>query len=461
MADVSIAAGSRKIVGIFRRRQARQFEALRSSLGAEVADKLDTISKRDLVRQDRDAAFADLTGDKAPAQRTFSVMVNLTMANATPERAGTARTVRAKRRLVSAKRRAGERALQRLKATSKEAGATVRRTLWLTQSLAVDVNRAQLEEFASRRDVRSINHDKWMFVGLMDVSRPLIGADQVENTLGFDGSGIDVAVLDTGIDFAHPALAPVMGTQQDFTGEGVGDGVGHGTHVAGTIASNDKTFRGVAPGATVHDYKILGTVNQPVSTTASICISGIQQAVSDGRHVLSNSWGFTHADGYWTCADGTCIVCTAANAAMDSGSVFVVAAGNEDNDTCSSYDTHLRCPGHATLPITVAATDDADAMGSFSSLGPTADGRAKPDIAAPGVGINSCEAGATGFVSMDGTSMACPHVSGLCALMLEKNGTLTPGDVKAILMRTAVNVGHTPEEMGAGRVNALDAVNAA
>ena len=457
MADVSIAAASRKVVGIFRKRQAQQFEALRNSLGSEVAGKLDTISKRDLVRQDRDAAFADIVGDKPPAQRTFSVMVNLAMAKPTPEQASTARTVRAKRLLVSAKRRAGERVLQRLKATAQETGAKVRGTLWLTQSLAVDVNRAQLEEFASRRDVRSINHDKWMFVAVMDVSRPLIGADQVGNTLGFDGSGIDIAVLDTGVDFAHPALAPVMGTQQDFTGEGVGDDNGHGTHVAGTIASNDRTFRGVAPGATVHDYKIMG---QRGGTTPAVCINAIQQAVADGRDVLSNSWGFSHANGGWTCADGTCVLCTAANAAMD-GAVFVVAAGNEDNDTCSTYDTHLRCPGHATLPITVAATDDGDAMAGFSSLGPTADGRAKPDIAAPGVGINSCEAGATGFVSMDGTSMACPHIAGVCALMLEKNGALRPADVKAILMRTAVNVGHTPEEMGAGRVNALDAVNAA
>jgi subtilisin family serine protease len=100
-------------------------------------------------------------------------------------------------------------------------------------------------------------------------------------------------------------------------------------------------------------------------------------------------------------------------------------------------------------------------MASFSSLGPTADGRAKPDIAAPGVGIESCEFGTANFVAMDGTSMACPHIAGVCALMLEKNGALTPGDVKAILMRTAVDVGHTPEEMGAGRVNALDAVNSA
>jgi len=363
---------------------------------------------------------------------------------------------------MNLRRRGGDRALQRLKATADETGATVRAALWLTRSLAVDVNREQLHQFASRKDVRSINHDKWVFAELLDVSRPLIQADQVENNLGFDGSGVDVAVLDTGVDFNHPALTLVQGTQQDFTGEGVGDMVGHGTHCAGIVASQDRTFRGIAPGCTLHDYKLMSNNGAGGgTTTSSIAITTIQQAVSDGRDVLSNSWGFSHADGNWVCADGTCVLCTAANAAVDNGVVFVVAAGNENNDTCSSYDTHLRCPGHATLPITVAATDDADAMASFSSLGPTADGRAKPDIAAPGDKINSCNAGATDFIEMSGTSMACPHIAGVAALMLEKNGALTPQDVKDIIMRTAVNVGHTPDEMGAGRVNALDAVNAA
>ena len=462
MADPSIAAQSRKIVGIFLKRQQRQFEVLRNDLGTELVDRLDTISKRDMVRQDRDASFAKLTDSEPPEERTFRVAVNLRIAKASPGRLSTTRSVRARRRLVSVQRRGGELALRRLKATCEETGAKVRRTLWLTRSLAVDCNRSQLEELASRQDVRSINHDKWVIATLMDVSRPLIGADQVENNLGFDGSGVDVAVLDTGVDFLHPALAPVMGTQQDFTSEGIGDFVGHGTHCAGTIASNDRTFRGVAPGATVHDYKLMSNNGSGGGTTTStIAVAAIQQAVADGRDVLSNSWGFSHADGNWTCADGTCVLCTAADAAMNSGVIFVVAAGNENNDDCKTYDTHLRCPGHATLPITVAGTDDTDAMYASSSLGPTADGRAKPDIAAPGVSIQSCEAGTSNFVSMTGTSMACPHIAGVCALMLEKNGSLTPGDVKAILMRTAVNVGHTPDEMGAGRVNALDAVNSA
>jgi serine protease AprX len=462
MADESVLAQSRKIVDLFRKRQVQRMEALRGGMGTQVVDKLDTVTARDLMREARDWQFAELTGDDEPRGRKYRVMVNMRLASAVDRPVVAARTKRAKRRFLLTKRRGGERALQRLWATATETETTVHSALWLTRSLVVSASREQLEAFASRNDVRSINHDKWMFAGLMDVSRPLIRADQVENNLGFDGSGIDVAVLDTGVDFNHSALSLVMGTQQDFTGEGTGDTIGHGTHCAGTIASNDAVFRGVAPGCTVHDYKILASTLMPVMTMASIAITGIQQAVTDARDVLSNSWGFTHADDYWTCPDGNCVVCTAANGAVDSGVVFVVAAGNEDNDSCATYDTHLRCPGHATLPITVAATDDTDAMAPFSSLGPTADGRAKPDIAAPGVQINSCEAGTTnGFVAFDGTSMATPHVAGVSALMLEKNSALTPQDVKDIIMRTAVNVGHTADEMGAGRVDALDAVNAA
>lgn len=129
MADPSIAAQSRKIVGIFLKRQQRQFEALRNDLGTELVDKLDTISKRDLVRQDRDASLAKLTDSEPPEERTFKVVVNLRIARTSPDRLSATRSVRARRRVVRVKRRSGELALQRLQATCKEAGATVRRTL--------------------------------------------------------------------------------------------------------------------------------------------------------------------------------------------------------------------------------------------------------------------------------------------------------------------------------------------
>jgi serine protease AprX len=206
------------------------------------------------------------------------------------------------------------------------------------------------------------------------------------------------------------------------------------------------------------------------STTPQIAIAGIQAAVTAGVNVASNSWGFSHANGAWTDPDGTCVLCTAADAAINAGVTFVVAAGNEDNDTCSDYDTHIRCPGMAKTVITVGASDDSDNMASFSSVGPTPDGRTKPDVTAPGVQIASCRAAGTSlgdvvgpagnFVNLDGTSMACPHIAGVAALMLDKNRALTPAQILGILMSTAVNIGASANEMGSGRVDALAAVNA-
>jgi subtilisin family serine protease len=111
---------------------------------------------------------------------------------------------------------------------------------------------------------------------------------------------------------AAPAAVPKLDT-----GEGTGDTIGHGTHCAETIASSDAVFRGVAPGCTIHDYKTLVSTLVPVITMASIAITGIQQVVTDAPDVLSNSWGFTHVNDYWTCPDGNCIVRTAANGAVD------------------------------------------------------------------------------------------------------------------------------------------------
>jgi subtilisin family serine protease len=206
------------------------------------------------------------------------------------------------------------------------------------------------------------------------------------------------------------------------------------------------------------------------SMTAANGVAGLQAAVTAGAQVASNSWGFSHGGhGAWSDPDGTCILCTAADNAVAAGVVVVVAAGNEDNDP-GGMDTHLRCPGMARSVITVAASDKSDVMASFSSLGPTPDGRTKPDITAPGVNINSCRAAGTTlgppvdpdglFVTVSGTSMATPHIAGVAALMLNKNPKLTPAEVKGILMASTVNLGAPAISMGTGRIDALVAVNA-
>ena len=450
----------------FLQRERQMVEHLRAEMGSEVVDKFDRLLLRDLIYERHECEIEALLGEGAVEEgHTHHVMISVR--GARQKRVATARPTKRKRRaFVAQMQKTSQLACQRLAADLSQRGADMIESYWINQSVVADLTSEQIEKIAARADVKSVIAVKPQPVTALDVSRPLIQADQVENNLGFDGAGIDVAVIDTGVDATHPALAGVVASQQDFTGEGTGDLVGHGTHCAGVIASQDGNRRGIAPGVRIWDIKMIdgSGFSDPAWATAAI-----QAAVAAGVDIASNSWGWSHANGAWVDPDGTCVLCTAADNAVEAGVVFVVAAGNEDNDTCSTYDTHIRCPGMARSDeITVGASDDNDNMAGFSSIGPTPDGRTKPDVTAPGVEIASARASGTSmgspidanWTNADGTSMACPHVSGVAALMLEKNNGLTPANVKSILMATAVNIGATPNEMGAGRVDALAAVNA-
>ncbi|MCT8337767.1 hypothetical protein FKB36_09800 [Methanoculleus sp. Afa-1] len=163
---------------------------------------------------------------------------------------------------------------------------------------------------------------------------------------------------------------------------------------------------------------------------------------------------------------GDTVMDNAINAAVAGGTVVVISAGNSGQFGTSTIGT----PGTAKDAITVGATDYLmDYRASFSSMGPVnrAAPYIKPDVMAPGVGVISAYPG-NQYASMQGTSMACPAVAGTAALMLSGNETLTPADVKAALMETAVHIGEDGAILpvmqknnayGAGRINAYEAVN--
>lgn len=277
---------------------------------------------------------------------------------------------------------------------------------------------------------------------------------------GYDGKGVKVAVLDTGVDATHPDLKNSVLAAKDFSGSGsTVDKVGHGTHVASTIAGSGAksggTYKGVAPGAKLLIGKVL---DDSGGGSDSSIIAGMQWAVAQGAKVVNMSLGGTDTPGIDPLEKAV------NSLSASSGALFVTAAGNE-----GPSDTTVDTPGSAASALTVAAVDHSDKIADFSSRGPTADGALKPDIAAPGVDIVAAEAAHTslgeevapGYVSMSGTSMATPHAAGSAALLAQEHPDWTGERIKAALTASAEPLtGTTGYDAGAGRVDLTRATGA-
>lgn len=269
---------------------------------------------------------------------------------------------------------------------------------------------------------------------------------------GLDGKGSSVAVLDTGVDADHPDLAGRITASKDFTGSknGVKDIVGHGTHVASTVAGTGAASggkeRGVAPGANLLIGKVLGDTGAGYD---SDIIAGMQWAVDNHADIVSMSLG-SNAPAT-TCDDP---IAQAVNAlSASSGSLFVIAAGN-----MGSGQNTVSSPGCATTALTVGAVDKTDATAYFSSRGPVGVSHlTKPEIAAPGVNILAAAAGGRGlyaYRAMSGTSMATPHVAGAAAIAKEANPALTGEQLKNLLTSSAdPTIAGGAQEVGAGRLD--------
>ncbi|GGE24556.1 hypothetical protein GCM10011571_28390 [Marinithermofilum abyssi] len=356
--------------------------------------------------------------------------------------------------------------------------------------VAVQGSLTSLEKLFHRSEVQSVYYDKSLRYFLKE-SVPYIGANRVWSDLGYSGKGVTVAVVDSGIDGLHPDLAMGDKTIQNVKmvlGNSLfgGDSIylenvsntdttsGHGTHVAGIIAGSGKagggTYKGVAPGA-----KLIG-----IGTGEGISILWALEAfdyVLDKRkeydiRVVSNSWGTTGP------YDPNDPINVASKKLHDAGMVVTFAAGNEgpDNNTLNPYSV-------APWVIGVAAGTKDGKLADFSSRGIPGDPLVHPTITAPGQDIVSTKS-STGLVlntlgtvkdiqsiepqnlpyytTASGTSMATPHISGVVALMLEANPSLTPDQVKNILENTARPMsGYGRHQVGAGYVDAYQAVQAA
>ncbi|MEU9284547.1 S8 family serine peptidase [Streptomyces sp. NPDC048275] len=285
-----------------------------------------------------------------------------------------------------------------------------------------------------------------------------VGAPQVW-AAGNTGKGVDVAVLDTGVDTGHPDLAGRIAATRNFVpDEDVADHNGHGTHVASTVAgtgaASGGTERGVAPGASLHIGKVLSDEGWGQD---SWIIAGMEWAAVDQHAKVVNM-----SLGSATPSDGTDPESEAVDRlSAETGALFVTAAGN------TGTPNSIGGPGAANAALTVGAVDATDSVAYFSSQGPrVGDGALKPEITAPGVDVLAARSqyapeGTGSYQTLSGTSMATPHVTGAAALLAYAHPELTGSQLKDLLASTSVQ---TPQydafQGGSGRLDVAAAVQA-
>jgi subtilisin family serine protease len=394
-------------------------------------------------------------------------------------------------------------------------GGNVKKSYRNLDAVVVEIPAKAVESLASRKDIKFASLDATTRVaGHLETTT---GTDQARNYWNasngggsfrsIDGSGIGIAILDSGIDPNHHVFHSSGGGSRiiqsvDFTGEGrTDDPYGHGTHVASTAAGNAHVaggaYTGIAPGANIINVRVLGPQGQGAISDA---LAGIDWCITNkdlyNIRVLNMSFGAITFDSYVNDP-----LCQAARRAFDAGIVVCAAAGNlgKDENGTPLYGA-IHSPGVEPSAITVGAANtfgtdrrSDDAIASYSSRGPTRgyttdaggtkhyDNLIKPDLVAPGNKLIEAkspgnylvtnhpqlDAQVSGYAPhammyMSGTSMATPVVAGAAALMLQKNPFLTPNMLKAALEITAQPInGFNNFEQGAGQLNVEGAVRLA
>ena len=325
-----------------------------------------------------------------------------------------------------------------------------------------------LEQLASCAEVKTVSLDRRV-QGTLERTGATVGASWVRDKLGFDGTGVGVAIIDSGVTNWHDDLGDERVAHfADFVTflPYPHDDYGHGTHVAGIIAGNGYDSggarRGIAPGANLIVLKVLdGAGDGYISNVIAAIDYAIEHRARYNIRVLNLSVAAGVYESFTT--DPFTL---AARRAVDAGILVVTSAGNLGrSESGQAQHGGITAPGNAPWVLTIGASNHQrtairadDVVAPFSSRGPTNIDRAmKPDVVAPGVAIESlAAAGSTiyngnpgawlagtvdtatpPYLSMTGTSMAAPVAAGTIALMLQANPALTPNLVKGILEYTA------------------------
>jgi subtilisin family serine protease len=297
-------------------------------------------------------------------------------------------------------------------------------TLGIVDGYVAEMSEAEAIELAADDAVAYVEQNQYAHASEVQADPPSWGLDRVDqDALPLDqsyeytqsGSGVEAFVLDTGLNTTHQEFEGRVGEGYDFIDDDAdpSDCHGHGTHVAGTIGGS--TY-GLAKDVTIRPVRVLDC--QGSGSYAAI-IGGIDWVAENaGESAVANmSLGGSFSQALNDAIAG----------AVESGVTFAIAAGNEGQDACNVS------PGSEPTAITVGATDEDDALASFSNFGECV------DILAPGVGITSAWIdGDDAENTISGTSMATPHVAGVAALYLESNPGATPDEVATALTEGAV-----------------------
>jgi subtilisin family serine protease len=366
------------------------------------------------------------------------------------------------RRRAEARSRGGRGDIRRAQDVRDQIG----RTVVLTVATAEDMRRI-LNAYRALPDVEMAEENR-IYSVQMTPNDPsysqLWGMTKIQAPTAWDlstGTGVVVAVVDTGIDAAHPDLAAALwsnpgeipGNGLDDDGNGYADDVygwdcvtedplpsdvhGHGSHVAGTIAAAGNNGVGVIGLAFNAKLMAVKGLNDSGNGTSADLAQALVYAADNGADVINNSWGGMGTD---PVIDG------AVAYAVNLGAVVVAAAGNSNTNVDTFYPARL--PG----VIAVSAFDSNDLKASFSNYG------SRIDVAAPGVGILSTTKGV--YSSLNGTSMASPHVAGLAALILSQHPDYSASQVRQLIRQSADDVAAPGFDVhaGHGRINAFKAL---
>jgi len=266
----------------------------------------------------------------------------------------------------------------------------------------------------------------------------------------FTGRGIKIAVLDTGFDLEHPDFEDRLVESRSFVrGESVQDGNGHGTHCIGTAAGpfnpSENIRYGVAHEANIFCGKVLSNSG---SGRESGILAGMEWAITLGCEVISMSLGRPTSPG----ETFDPIYERVGQTALEQGALIIAAAGNE-SERQFNFVAPVGAPANSPSIMAVAAVNETMNIANFSCGGINPDG-GEINIAAPGVDVLSSFPMPRRYARLPGTSMACPHVAGIAALLAQSDSSLRGSTLWDALRRSALDIGLPMKDAGSGLVQA-------